>query len=157
MEYASKGVAGSGLGLGIAGTALGLLNGGAGLLGNGFVGRGTYCSSENTPVNRYELEREQKIADLQSQIALRDANTYSDSKMLEMYQYVDGRLRGVEAQICQQNVVNAQVAANLGCIQNTINTLQGMTKVVIPINNVCPEPMARYNSWTAPTTETTTA
>lgn len=27
-EYASKGVAGSGLGLGIAGTALGLLNGG---------------------------------------------------------------------------------------------------------------------------------
>ena len=30
MEYASKGVAGSGLGLGIAGTALGLLNGGLG-------------------------------------------------------------------------------------------------------------------------------
>jgi hypothetical protein len=33
-EFASKGVAGSGLGLGIAGTALGLLNnGGNGLLG----------------------------------------------------------------------------------------------------------------------------
>ena len=29
-EFASKGVAGSGLGLGIAGTALGLLNGGLG-------------------------------------------------------------------------------------------------------------------------------
>lgn len=35
-EFASKGVAGSGLGLGIAGTALGLLNnGGNGLLGGG--------------------------------------------------------------------------------------------------------------------------
>lgn len=36
-EFASKGVAGAGLGLGIAGTALGLLNGGGyggGILGN---------------------------------------------------------------------------------------------------------------------------
>lgn len=38
-EFASKGVAGSGLGLGIAGTALGLLNnGGNGLLGGLFGG-----------------------------------------------------------------------------------------------------------------------
>ncbi len=29
MEYASKGMAGAGLGLGIAGTTLGILNGGA--------------------------------------------------------------------------------------------------------------------------------
>lgn len=152
MEYASKGVAGSGLGLGIAGTALGLLNGGAGLVGNGFMSR---AYGENTPVNRYDLEKEQKISELESQIALRDANTYSDSKMLELYQYVDGRLRGIESQICQQSVINAQVTANLGCMQNEISTLQGLTKTVIPINNVCPEPMARYNSWTAPTTETT--
>ena len=27
---------------------------------------------------------------------------------------------------------------------------------VMVINNVCPEPMQRYNSWTAPTTTTTT-
>lgn len=38
-DFASKGVAGSGLGLGIAGTALGLLNnGGNGLLGGLLVG-----------------------------------------------------------------------------------------------------------------------
>lgn len=35
-EFASKGVAGSGLGLGIAGTALGLLNNGGN--GNGLLG-----------------------------------------------------------------------------------------------------------------------
>ena len=126
MEYASKGVAGSGLG------------------GN--------CCSENMTVSRYELSQEQKIADLQTQVALRDANTYVDGKILEMYKYVDGRLNGVEAQICQQSVVNAQVAANLGCMQNTIATLQGLTKVIVPIDNVCPQPMAQYNSWTAPTT-----
>lgn len=34
-EYASKGIAGTGLGLGIAGTALALLNGGGMLLGGG--------------------------------------------------------------------------------------------------------------------------
>jgi hypothetical protein len=42
VNYASKGVAGSGLGLGIAGTALGLLNGGLGNLLN--VGGGN-CGS----------------------------------------------------------------------------------------------------------------
>lgn len=153
MEYASKGVAGSGLGLGIAGTALGLLNnGGLGL----FNGMNSNCGcSENMMVNRYELAQEQKIADLQTQVALRDANTYSDAKLLEMYKYVDRRFNGIESQLCQQNVVNAQITANLGCMQNTIATLQGLTKVVVPINNICPEPMAKFNSWTAPSADTT--
>jgi hypothetical protein len=69
-----------------------------------------------------------------------------------MYKYVDGRFNGIEAQICQQSVINAQITANLGCMQNTIATLQGLTKVVVPIDNVCPNPMPQYNSWTAPTT-----
>ena len=138
MEYASKGVAGSGLGLGIAGTALGLLNnGGLGLL-NGLTGNN--CCSENMTVSRYELAQEQKIADLQTQVALRDANTYVDGKILEMYKYVDGRFNGVEAQICQQSVVNAQVAANLACQQNAITALQGLTKLVVPLDNICPQP-----------------
>lgn len=47
-EFASKGVADSGLGLGIAGTALGLLNGGLnGILGNGY---NMGCSDNNVYV-----------------------------------------------------------------------------------------------------------
>ena len=150
MEYASRGVANAGLTTGIIGTALGVLNnGGLGL----FNGMGGNCNcSENMMVNRYELAQEQKIADLQTQVALRDANTYVDGKLLEMYKYVDGRFNGIEAQICQQSVINAQITANLGCMQNAINTLQGLTKVVVPIDSVCPPPMPQYNSWTAPTT-----
>lgn len=105
-EWASKGVAGAGLGLGIAGTALGLLNGGIpGLLGGWGCNNGPVCS-ENMPVSRYELGQESKIADLQSQIALRDANTYNDQKTLALYQYIDGQLRDVRDTLCKQAVHN---------------------------------------------------
>ena len=157
MEYASKGVAGAGLGTGIAGLSLGVLNamGGCngGLLG-GLFGGGN-CCHENMPVNRYELAQEQKIADLQSQVALRDANTYNDQKILELYKYVDGKLDGVNAAICQQSVYNATNTAALTCMQGQIAALMGLTKTVIPAANVCPAPMPQYNSWTAPTTTTT--
>lgn len=151
MEYASKGVGTAGLTTGIIGSALGVLNnGGLGIL-NGTGGNANCGCSENMAVNRYELAQEQKIADLQSQVALRDANLYQDQKMLEMYKYVDGKFAGVEAQLCQQAVVNAQVTANIGCMQQSIAALQDLTKTVVPIDNVCPQPMPQYNSWTAPT------
>ena len=150
-NYASRGTAGTALGFGIGGAALGILNTlGAGLL------TGRQCDSDNMPVSRYDLAQQQKIAELQSGIALRDANTYTDKKMLELYQYTDGRMRSIEEQLCQQRVINAQTTANLSCMQNEIAALSGMTKTVIPIGNICPEPMQRYNSWTAPTGTATT-
>lgn len=149
-KYASKGVAGTGLGLGIAGTALGLLGSNGNILG-GLFNNGNGCCSEDHYVNRYEASQSARIAELETEVKLRDANTYTDSKILDLYRYVDGRFNGVEAQICQQSVVNAQVAANLACLQNNVNTLNGLTKTVIPITSVCPEPMPQYNSWTAPT------
>lgn len=72
-EFASKGAAGSGLGLGIAGTALGLLNNG----GNGGVLDGT--------------------------------------------------------------------------IANMMGTLGKITDTIVPMSAICPTPMAKYNSWAAPT------
>lgn len=101
-SYASKGVAGTALGLGIGGAALGLLNGGLGLFG----GRAAATCSENMPVSRYELGQQEQIAKLQSEIALRDANTYGDQKMLEMYKYIDGQLKDIRNTIDQQAVHN---------------------------------------------------
>ena len=154
MNFASKGVAGAGLGLGIAGTALSLLNGGLGNLG-GLFGGNAVCH-ENMPVNRYEAEQAAKIAELETEVKLRDANTYTDGKLLDLYKYVDGKISCLEGQMAQQAVYNATNTATLNCISGQVAQLMSLTKCVIPITNVCPEPMARFNSWTAPTTETTT-
>ena len=65
--------------------------------------------------------------------------------------YVDAKVGAVENAVNAQAVYNATNTATISCIQGQIAQLQGLTKVVIPIANVCPEPMAKYNSWTAPT------
>lgn len=152
-DYASKGVAGAGLGLGIAGTALGLLQNGN--LG-GILGGNCGCGGNSTYVNRYEAEQSARIAELETEVKLRDANAYTLGELNKMRNYVDAKFEAVNAQLCNQAVINAQVTANLSCLQNTVNVLSGMTKTVIPIANICPEPMPMYNSWTAPTATTGT-
>ena len=153
MEYASNGKGNLCVTLGAIGTGLSALNGGLGnLLGGCGPRNGGDCDGH--VVTRYEAGQAARIAELETEVKLRDANAYTGKKMLELYQYVDGRLGGVEGQVSQQAVVNAQITANIGCMQGQINELASMTKTVIPINNICPEPMARYNSWTAPTTTT---
>lgn len=151
-EYASKGVAGAGLGLGIAGTVgtvMTLLGGGA--LLNGWNPRyADGCCSENHVVTRYEAEQSGRIAQLEGELANKNAEVYTDKKSLELYQYLDNRLRGIEDQIAQQAVYNATNNGIIGCLQNQVAALQGMTKTVIPDTNICPPPMPRYNSWTAP-------
>jgi hypothetical protein len=149
-EYASKGVAGAGLGTGIAGLALGVLNGG---LGNLFNGMGGTCGcNEDHLINRYEATQSARIAELETEVKLRDANTYTLTEMGKLRDYVDRRFDGVNAQLCNQAVLNTQVTANISCMQGNIATLMGLTKTIIPITNVCPEPMPALNSWTAPTT-----
>lgn len=140
-EFASKGVAGSGLGLGIAGTALGLMNnGGLGGLFNTGCGYNMYGCSENVPATRYDLSKEQRIAELETQVALRDASIYTDGKLNDFRNYLETRLGGIEAQIAQQAVYNATCTATISCIQNQVAQLQSLTKVVIPITNICPQP-----------------
>lgn len=152
-NYGSKGAANTGLGLGIAGTALGLMAGG--LNGVGLFGNGGAKCSEDHCINRYEQSLQNEIAAKDSRIALLESNIYVDSKLADVYERLNTKIGGIEAQICQQNVVNAQITANISCMQNAINTLNGLTKTVIPIGNVCPAPMPQYNSWTAPTAPTT--
>ena len=153
-DFASKGVAGAGLGLGIAGTALGLLGGNLGGILGGWNNCGNGCN--NQMVNRYEANQSARIAELETEVKLRDANVYTMTEMGKLRDYVDNKFSAVNAQLCQQAVVNAQVTANLACLTNTVHTLSGLTKTVIPITSVCPEPMPQYNSWTAPTTGGTT-
>lgn len=106
-NVASKGVANAGLTTGIIGTSLGALNamgGAGGLLGGLFGGGCNAGCSENVLVNRYELGQAQEIESLKSQIALRDANTFTDGKLLELYRYVDMKLGEVHGALSAQAV-----------------------------------------------------
>jgi hypothetical protein len=155
MDFAKRsteGIATGGLTTGIIGTALGAMN--SGLFGNLFGGNN--CCSENTAVTRYDLGLEREIVNKDMEIAYLRGRDAAKTDSLELYKYVDGRFRQVESQIAAQAVVNAQITANISCIQASVAALQGLTKTVIPIGNVSPEAMAKFNSWTAPTTTATT-
>lgn len=74
-EYASKGVAGSGLGLGIAGTALGVLNssnGGSGGILGGLFGNGN----------------QNAVSALQAENAMLKSENYSDKNAAKTIYYL---------------------------------------------------------------------
>ena len=151
MEYASKGLAGTALGFGIGGAAMSLANGGLGNLLGG-LGQGNRSAtvdaaamatpamtalaaalaarqqaptcSENMPVSRYELEREQKLAAKDSEIALLKANAYNDGKMLEMYGYIDGQLKDIREALCKQAVHNQRTEDSFTLVKQDVESVR---------------------------------
>ena len=150
MNFASRGVGNAALTTGIIGTALSVMNGG--LFGNLFGGGG--CCSDNMAVNRYELAQTRDLVNKDMEIAYLRGRDAAKSDTIALYNALDTRFRAIEGQISAQAVINSQLTANISCVQTAIATLNGLTKTVIPISNVCPAPMPEYNSWTAPTATT---
>ena len=145
-EYnvASQGVGGAGLGLGIAGTALGLLNGGGnGLLGGLLGGNRCACGNgQDALVTRYEATMMQELANKDGKIALLESNIYTDSKIADVYERlankIDANKAAQDAVNLQQATYNAANTAAIGCMQNQIAQLFGLTKLVVPNGSVCP-------------------
>lgn len=147
-EFASRGVGAAGLTTGIIGTSLGALN--SGILGNLFGGGN--CNGgggHNAPVNRYEMELQQKIAALESGIALRDANIFTDSKIATAYTELskiiaedraanNARFDALNAKLCDQAVFNATATATMNCMGGQIAQLFGLTRLGIPNSSLCP-------------------
>lgn len=171
-EFASKGVGGTALGLAAGALGVELLNGGMnGLLGGLFGNRNngatdvlaasilsngarTGCGcSEDHLVNRYDASKDARIAELEVGIGLRDSNTYTDQKLLEVYKYFDGKIEGINQRLCDQSVWNATQTANIGCMSAQIAQLYGLTKLVVPNGSVCP---GWGNVTITPSTTTTT-
>lgn len=122
--------------LGIIGTVLGSL----GVAGNGGIGlwnSGAACH-ENTPVNRYEATQSARIAELETEVKLRDANVYTMQEMGKLRDYVDGKFSAVHEELCQQRVYNATNTAALNCISGQVAQLLSLTKCVIPNSSICP-------------------
>lgn len=164
-EFASRGVAGSALGLGIAGLSVGLLNNG----GNGLLG------------GLFNNNCQNQVSMLQSEISQLRAEKYSDQSIAAVYtalrnetqalsdRLLDKYIAPISQEISDMRVreanTNAKIA-EVGCLANTgitalqgqINcltqTVNGITKTVVPITSVCPQPMPQYNSFVVPTTTT---
>jgi hypothetical protein len=148
MEYASIAKGNAALTTGIIGTAGVGLN----LLGNLLGMNGNACmTSEDHCVNRYEAAQSARIAELQNEVKLRDANTYTLGEVGKLRDYMERRFDHVEHQLCEQQSYNVANTSAVSCMQGQIATLMGLTKTVIPTESICPEPMSRYNSWVAPT------
>ena len=110
-EFASNGKANAALTTGIIGTAgvgAALLNGGLNGLFGGWRNGNCGCNEDHV-VDRYEAGQAARIAQLETEVKLRDANTYTDQKMLEMYKYFDSRTRALEASDAAQAVTNQRI------------------------------------------------
>lgn len=153
MEYASRGVANAGLTTGIIGTA----GFGLSLLSNLLSGvnpaavaaAGGGVCSENTPASRFELEQAEKIANKDMEIAYWRGQDETNRKISDAYTQLESRINGLAAEVrdnkdaqtainTQQAVYNGTNTAVIGCMQQQITTLLGMTKTVIPNSSVCP-------------------
>lgn len=158
QSVASAGVGGAGLGLGIAGTALALLNGGlGGIFGGGFSNHPQFSTKDDVANVKELMAKDQQIAILQSE-------NFTNTKLADVYERLKADINSLErtqnAWNASQSVANAQMSAAIATNTNSISVLQdccnNITKTVVPITSVCPQPMPQYNSWTAPTTGTTT-
>lgn len=121
-EFASKGVAGAGLGLGIAGTALGLLNNncGNGLLGGLFGGN--CCNGTRGLGTGAEL---QYVSELQSRVQALEAEKTANTNMVAAFNQTVANDKELRAEMYAYIKPLAEEAAN-----NRVNiaTLQAELK-----------------------------
>lgn len=182
-EVASKGVAGTALGLGIAGTVglLGQLANGAGWGGGFLGGRGCAAPMMAAATEAVATTDTREIGKLESKIAKLEGERYTDGVGIELYKEIvatsnknDEKIQSnyVElakavAALDKQVAVDKQsITDNFAFLNNKIcdtkrevinycNATFVPGKLVMPLTSVCPEPMPAKNSWTAPTTTTT--
>lgn len=117
--------------LGITGTALGALAvvGGPVLAAlKGGSRTAVAGCSENYAVNRYEAAQAARIAELETEVKLRDSNTYTDQKILKVYEYMDGRLRAIEADNAEQKVLNQRTQDSFALAQADLAAVKAELK-----------------------------
>jgi hypothetical protein len=82
-----------------------------------------------------------------------ESNIYVDSKIADVYERLNTKIGGIEAQLCQQAVYNATNTATINCMSGQIATLMSLTKTVVPNSSICP---GWGNVTVTPSTTTTT-
>lgn len=146
-DFASKGVAGAGLGTGIAGLALGVLNSGAGLFNNGW-GNGwgrNWNGNWNGNCGGFgaygDVSVSEALAQRDSQIAFLSSKVYSDESDLAVYKYFDGKIKELNDKLCEQAVFNATATGTMKVLADQIGDLQTLTRSItrtaVPESAIC--------------------
>lgn len=122
FKFANRGVANAGLTTGIIGTALGALNSLGGLAGAAMpVGSCAGACGSVTPfTTQYDAGLAARIAELETEVKLRDANIFTDNKILEVYKFFDGELKDVRKELCNQAVINERTAGAFKAVEQDI-------------------------------------
>lgn len=139
--YASNGKGNLGVALGAIGTGLSVLS--------PHIGKG------DKYVTKDELEYVKTISAKDAEIALLRSEQNTEVKIADVYERLITRVNAdqrAQADVnAAQAVYNASANSAIAVLQNQVGVLNGLTKTIVPITNVCPEPMPAKNSWTAPT------
>ena len=125
-EYASKGTAGTALGLSIAGVAGLLFNGGF----NNILG-GCGCNGGCGAAQANAVAYSNAIAERDAEIARLRSEKYTDNKLQEFYNYFVAREEKLTEELCATRV-------RLAVADNDIATLKGLTVTRIPNDKLCP-------------------
>lgn len=135
----SSGIAKAGLTTGIIGSALGGINalGGAGILTGVLGNRGAMpygtapyvinSCNEEIPATRNDIDttkelmaKDLQIAELNTEVKLRDSTIYTDAKSLELYRYIDGQLNTITSQLAAQEVKNQATKDSLQVVNERL-------------------------------------
>lgn len=151
MDGQSYNVTGQGQGnlntvLGAIGT-FGALGGNLGGILGGWNNGNCGCS-DNTMVNRYELNMTREADSLKSENALLRSQVYVDQKLVDVVNDYTSKINALATEVrankdaqtavnMQQAVYNGTNTATLQCIQNSIAQLQSLSQLVVPQNKVC--------------------
>lgn len=151
MDGQSVNVTGAGQGnlntvLGAIGT-FGALGGNlGGILGGWNNGNG--CCSDNTMVNRYELNMTREADSLKSENALLRSQVYVDQKLVDVVNDYTSKINALGAEVrankdaqtainLQQATLNATQTATISAMSAQIAQLQSLSQLVVPQNKVC--------------------
>lgn len=149
-DFASKSVAGAGLGTGIAGLSLGILN--SGFLNNGWGngwnngwGRNVNGWGGNCGCGGFsaygDINISEALAERDSTIAMLQSEKYADGVGLGIYKYFDGKIKELSDTICEQKVFNATATGTMKVLADQIGALQtltnSITRTAVPQSAIC--------------------
>lgn len=149
MEYASKGVAGTALGLSIGSGVLSLLNGGANIMGMANPAANG-CGFADRQVSHYEMGLLERLLTSERDNAILAAGNDTDRKLVEVYAKLESRDKEIrndmEAMRRHQEEINKEQAvyngvntAAVGCLKKQVEDLYKMTKLGIVQDFIWPE------------------